>query len=171
MERRSVFALAGAALLAGCASSKLSSMTTASGPLPRVHVIAFAPGGGVLSDAVGVELTNRGFTVLDSGSTITMMARLNLNEVEISKPEGVSKLKDQGVDALLTVRAVGAVDSQPQSASVRLNSTDGGKVLAGVTWQNGWGGIQGSIADRVMRSGLTEAASQIADALVARVAR
>ena len=40
------------------------------------------------------------------------------------------------------------------------------RVIAGVAWQNGWGGMAGSIADRTMRQGLADAAKQIADALV-----
>jgi hypothetical protein len=50
-----------------------------------------------------------------------------------------------------------------------MNSTDTGQILAGVTWQNGWGGECGSMADRTMRSGLSQAARQIADALAARL--
>ncbi len=74
-----------------------------------VSVIALAPGGGMLTDAVGVELANRGFTIIDPSSTSNMMVRLNLNEVEISRPEGLAKLKDQGIDAFLIVRAAGGL--------------------------------------------------------------
>jgi hypothetical protein len=134
-----------------------------------VKVIAFGPGGGLLADAVGVELSNRGFTVIDSATTSSMMVRMNMNEVEISRPEGLEKLKNQGIDALLIVRASGSYDQTPQSASARMNSTLNGQVIAGVTWQNGFGGGAGSAADRVMRKGLSEAAAEIAGALVERV--
>jgi hypothetical protein len=50
-----------------------------------------------------------------------------------------------------------------------MNSTHNGQVLAGVTWQNGYGGAAGSPADRVMRKGLSEAAAEIATALAERV--
>ncbi len=50
-----------------------------------------------------------------------------------------------------------------------MTATEGGRVLAGVTWQNGWGGMGGSIADRTMRQDLSEAASNIAHALSERV--
>jgi hypothetical protein len=53
----------------------------------------------------------------------------------------------------------GGYDQQPQSASVRTVSTANGSMIAGVTWQNGFGGAEGSIADRVMRKGLSQAAS------------
>ncbi len=159
-------ALLALAILSGCASSKLSTIPVSGKLSAPVKVLALDPGGGLLADAVGVELSNRGFTVLDSATTSKLMARLNLNEVEISTPVGLEKLKAQGVDAYLTVRAAGGYDQQVQSASARVNSTDTGEVVAGITWQNGWGGKAGSMADRTMRMGLAEAAAEIADALV-----
>ena len=108
------------ALLWGCASSKVSTLPVSSQTKHTVKVIAFAPGGGLLADAVGVELLNRGFTVIDSTTTSSMMIRLNLNEVEITRPEGLAKLKDQGIDAFLVVRGGGGYDQQPQSASARM---------------------------------------------------
>jgi hypothetical protein len=98
------------------------------------------PGGGLLADAVAVELSSRGFTVIDPGATSSLMVRLNLNEVEITQPQGLSKLRGQGVDAVLVVRGAGGYDQQPQSASARMSSTENGTLLAGVTWQNGLGG-------------------------------
>lgn len=169
MKKYIALALVSVALLGGCASSKVSSLPVASQTKHTVKVIAFAPGGGLLADAVGVELSNRGFTVIDSSTTSSMMIRLNLNEIEITRPEGLAKLKDQGIDAFLVVRGGGGYDQQPQSASARMNSTHNGQVLAGVTWQNGFGGAAGSPADRVMRKGLTEAASEIATSLAERV--
>ena len=144
-------------IVAGCATSTMSALPPSTQAKHSVKTIAFAPGGGLLADAVGIELSNRGFIVIDSASTSSMMVRLNLNEVEVNRPEGLSKLKDQGIDAYLVVRTAGGYDQNPQSASVRLNSTHNGQVLAGLTWQNGWGGAAGSPADRVLRKGLAEA--------------
>lgn len=97
------------------------------------------------------------------------MVGLNLNEIEITRPEGLSKLREQGIDVFLTVRGAGGYDQQPQSASARMNSTHNGRLLAGVTWQNGYGGGVGSAADRIMRKGLSEAATEIAVALAERM--
>ena len=169
LHRRLFLTLSTLWILAGCASSKVSSLPVSSTTKQSVKVIAFAPGGGVLADAIGVELSNRGFTVIDSSATSSMMIRLNLNEVEIAKPEGLSKLKNQGIDAILVVRTAGGQDDNPQSASARMNSTQNGQVLAGVTWQNGFGGQAGSMADRVMRKGLADAAAEIASALAERL--
>ena len=170
MNRRTLIAaLTSAVLLAACASSKISVVPTASGVTHEVKSIAMAPDGGLLSDAVAVELSNRGYNVIDSATTSKMMVRLNLNEIEVTRPEGLAKLRDQGIDAFLSVRAAGGYDQQPQSASARINSTHTGRVLAGITWQNGWGGQAGSIADRQMRKGLAEAATEIADALAKNI--
>jgi hypothetical protein len=128
-----------------------------------------APDGGLLADAVAVELSNRGYTVIDGAATSRMMVRLNLNEVEIATPVGLAKFKEQGIDAFLSVRSAGGYDEQPQSASARLNSTATGQILSGVTWQNGWGGEAGSMADRVMRKGLAQSAKEIVDGLAANL--
>jgi hypothetical protein len=162
---RVVSVLAICAAVTACVASKLSTIPVSGRLAAPVKIIALDPGGGLLADAVSVELSNRGFTVLDSATTSRMMARLNINEVEISTSVGLEKLKAQGVDAYLTVRAAGGYDQQPQSASARVNSTSTGQVVAGITWQNGWGGQAGSMADRTMRKGLSEAAAEIAEAL------
>jgi hypothetical protein len=138
-------------------------------PVKPVRTIAIMPGGGLLADAVAVELGARGFTIIDPGQTSSMMVRLNLNEVELSSPKGLGKLKEQGIDATLVVKAAGGYDQQPQSASARMVSTENGSMIAGVTWQNGFGGAEGSVADRVMRKGLSQAASDIASELVSRL--
>lgn len=157
------------AILAGCASSRVSALPTIAKPATLVRTIALAPTGGILSEAIGVELSNRGFVVIDSATTSKLMIRLNLNEVEIAKPEGLTKLKGEGIDAYLSVSAAAGYDQLPQSASVGMNSTHNGQILAGVTWQQGWGGQAGSIADRVMRKGLSDVAAEITDALVKNI--
>lgn len=166
LGRRSLLlALPALAAIAGCGTSQVSTAPVLGGQTHAVRAIAMMPGGGLLADAVAVELSNRGFTVIDSADTSSLMARLNLNEIEITRPEGLARLRSQGVDAVLTVRAAAGYDELPQSASARVNSTQTGRVMAGVSWQNGWGGRAGSIADRTMRRGLAEAAREITDAL------
>jgi hypothetical protein len=91
------------ACMSGCGLSHVSSVSIA-GPKTSVRTIAIMPGGGLLADAVAVELMNRGFTVIDAAATSNMMVRLNLNEIEISRPEGLAKFKGQGIEALLVVQ-------------------------------------------------------------------
>ena len=159
------------AFLGGCAGPKVSSISiNDSGPKPIVKAIAMNPGGGLMSDAVATELSNKGFTVIDSAATSNLMVRLNLNEIEIARPEGLQKFKAKGIDALLTVKAAASqFDGLPDSATARMVDTNTGKVLAAVNWQNGWAGAAGSPASRMMRSGLQEAASEMANALALRI--
>jgi len=152
--------------LSGCGGSQVSTIPNSGKASHAVRAIAISPSGGLLADAVAVELSNRGFTVIDGADTSRMLARLNLNEIEIAQPEGLAKFRHQGIDALLSVRVAGGYDQNPQSATARVNSTHTGKVIAGVTWQNGWGGTTGSPADRIMRKGLVQAAQEITEGLV-----
>jgi hypothetical protein len=165
LNNRRTFIVAAALAVTGCSGSQVSSLPVAAAPSHPVRAIAMAPSGGLLADAVAVELSNRGYTVIDGADTSRMLVRLNLTEVEIAQPEGLARLRAQGLDAVLSVRAAAGYDGQPQSAAARVNSTHTGRVLAGVNWQNGWGGMPGSPADRTMRSGLVNAARQIVDAI------
>jgi len=151
-----------------CATSKLSTSPSQT-PSHSVKSIAMAPSGGLIADAIAVELFNRGFHVIDTAETSNLLVRMGLSEIEVTTPENLARLRDQGVDAYLVARSAAAADGRPQSASVRVNSTHTGAILAGVTWQNGWGGIAGSPADRVMRKDLTEAAVEIAIDLAKRL--
>lgn len=155
----------------GCASSKVSQLPIANTATHTVRAIAMAPEGGLLAEAVGIELSNLGYTIIDSSSTSKLMVRLNIDEIEISTPQGLKKLEEKGIDAYLTVKGAGAYDNQIQSASARASSTHTGRIIAGVSWQNGWGGQAGSIADRTMRKGLAEAAQEIASSLAASLPR
>ena len=65
------------------------------------------------------------------------------------------------------MRSTAENDGRPQNASARINSTHTEQIVAGVTWQNGWGGAAGSPMDRTMRDDLGDATEKIADALVA----
>jgi hypothetical protein len=165
---RLLYAVLAACVVGACGLAQTGHV---GGSLPTkpVRTIAVMPGGGLLADAVAVELGARGFAIIDPGQTSSLMIRLNLNEVELSNPAGLGKLKGQGIDATLVVKAAGGYDQQPQSATARMVSTENGSMIAGVTWQNGFGGAEGSVADRVMRKGLSQAASDIAGELVSRL--
>ena len=152
-------------ILNGCASSKVSSVRQVS-ITHSVNTIAMAPSGGVLADAVALELFNRRYNVIDTNQLSQYMVRLNLNEIEVMQPQNLTLLKDEGIDVLLNCRAVAGYDGLPQSASVRLTSTHTGEIVAGLTWQNGRGGQVGSVADRTMRKDVTEAAIEIVTELV-----
>jgi hypothetical protein len=132
-----------------------------------VHeLIALGPGAGVIGDAIGLELFNRNFKVVDPQQASSIIGRYNLTEFQITKSEGLAALRDQGIDALLTVKSVSGSDDLPQSVAARVVNTTNGTVVAGLSWQNGWGGQKGSLLDRTVRKDLMEAAKEITDELI-----
>lgn len=152
------------AAVSGCASSRVSTTTRAQIDHP-VRAVAMAPSGGLLADAVALALFERGFNVYDTAQSSALLVRLDMTEVEVTEPQSLTALREQGIDAYLTVRAAAGHDGAPESAVVRLTSTHTGQVVAGLSWQNGRGGMAGSPADRMMRAGLAQAADQIATAV------
>jgi hypothetical protein len=155
-----------ALIFISCASAKVSQSR---GHIKPDLVIALAPSGGVLAEAIGIELFNKGFTVIDTAQMSNLMLRYNMTELELSKPQNLKALKEEGIDGILTVKSVTGYDGKPQSATVRINSTKAwSEIIAGVSWQNGWGGRQGSLADRSKRKDITGAAKQIVRALIMR---
>jgi hypothetical protein len=164
---RSMSLAAIALALAGCSLARVSTAGSGS-PIP-IKTIAMMPGGGLMADAVAVELANKGFTIIDAASTSSMISRVNAKELEISNPESLSRIRAQGVDAILNVRGAVSTDGEPQSASARMTSTHNNMLIAGVTWQNARAGQEGSIADRTVKKGLSDAAAQIANELAARM--
>ncbi len=150
------------AFLSACSTAKMSAVQPAARPAKAVTTIALAPGSGVMGEAIGVELFNRGITVVDADQARSIMARAGLQEYEMTTTAGYAALREKGLEAVLTVKAVAADDGTPESASVRVTDTATGAILAGLSWQNGWGGMRGSMADRTMRANLSSAAQEIA---------
>jgi hypothetical protein len=168
MRSQLLLTLALAGLLSACAPSKMS-VTTPQVPVQTVTRLAIAPGSGVLGEAIAVELFNSGITVVDANEASTIVGRAGLREFELTSSEGYSALREAGIEAVLAAKSVDAADGTPESASVRITSTASGAVIAGITWQNGWGGRRGSIADRAMRKNLSEAAREIAAEIMKRI--
>lgn len=151
-------------LFTACRSSQVSSVAGKT-PNHPVHNIAVSTSGGILADAIGIQLVNKGYEVIEPEQVSSLVARHNLSETEISTPQNLRVLKDNNIDAYLIVRVSEAKDGYPQSASVRLVSTHTGKLISGTSWQNGSGGQQGSLADRMMRVDINKAAKSIVNAL------
>jgi hypothetical protein len=139
------------------------NVSRSSSPLPHeVKTVALMPSGGVLADAIGIELLNYDLDVVDTSTMTGIMARFNLTEIELAHPQNIRKLATEGIDTILLVKSVAGYDNRPESASVRLVSTSTGRLLIGATWQNGKGGASGSPADGIMRTNLSSAARRIA---------
>ena len=149
--------------LIGCASQSMAISRSANPAAKNVKRIALMPGGGVLAEAVGIQLMSLGFDIVDMSVATNTAARLNINEFEYAQPANLKDLANKyGVDCVLIVKSVGGYDGKPNSAAARLLETRTGSLLAGVTWQNGKGGAQESPADNLMRSDVSTAAKKMA---------
>jgi len=153
-------------VLLGCAIAPQVNVARSQIPLEKpVRTIALMPSGGILADAIGLELLRFSFNIIDTGKVSSLMIRANLTEIEITQPHNLSRLFTDGIDAVILVKSVAGYDGRPQSASVKIVHTQTGQLIAGANWQNGRGGVQGSQADQNARVDLAIAAQQIADSL------
>ncbi|MEY5014430.1 MAG: hypothetical protein RIS92_788 [Verrucomicrobiota bacterium] len=149
--------------MVGCASQRMDISRSSNPASANVKRIGLMPGGGVLSEAIGIQLMNLGFDVVDMGVATNTSTRINLNEIEFAQQANLKDLANKyGVDCVLIVKSVGGYDGKPSSAAARLLDTRTGSLLSGVTWQNGKGGAQGSPADNLMRSDLSSSAKKLA---------
>lgn len=149
-------------VLNGCASAVLNISRNPNQLPQKINKIALMPSGGPLADAVGIELLNFGYEIIDTTAVTGYMARYNLNEMELIMPQNINKLSTDGIDTVLLVKTVAGYDGRPESATAKLVATSTGSVIVGVTWQNGRGGAMGSPADGMMRANLSATAKQIA---------
>ena len=124
------------ASLIGCATSHVSVSQNLGLLRHKVHRIALMPSGGALVDAIGIELLNYGYEVVDTTTIAAYMAKDELDEVGLSMPQNLKKLSGDGIDALLVVREVGGYSGSPDSVSTRLISTADGLLIVGVAWQS-----------------------------------
>jgi len=76
----------------GCATSKVGEIGFAAPGQIGIKTIALAPSGGLLADAIGVDLANRGYTVIDTQQTSALLARVNMTEIEVMSPKSLSTL-------------------------------------------------------------------------------
>jgi hypothetical protein len=157
--------------MVACAGAKISAPVQLPPLVDKVDSLALAPSGGVLADAIGTELFGTGFKVIDTQETSNFLVRMNLDEIEILTPRSLTALQARGINAVLSVKAVGGYDGKPQSATVRVVSTKSGELVGSVNWQNGRGGAQGSPADAMMRKDIVSAAQQIGKSLADQLRR
>lgn len=79
-------------ILSGCASSKISSSASNSGKIINpVNEIAMAPDSGLVGDSLAIELSNRGFKVIDSHAFELILSKLNIDTLEMTRPGGLEK--------------------------------------------------------------------------------
>ena len=151
--------------ISGCTGAKLKISKRPIKLDKEIQTIAMMPSGGIIADSIGIELLNYGFDIVDTATTTSMMTRINMTEIEYSKPQNLRQLNSEGIDSIMLVKSVVGYDNRPNNISVRIILTSNGKLIVGATWQNARAGVRGSMADGVSRLVLTEAAISIAEGL------
>ncbi len=152
-------------LISGCAFVKLNIAKRPIKLDKPIETIALMPSGGIAADSIGIEMLNYGYNIVDTATTTSHMTRVNMTEVEYSSPQNLRKLNSEGVDSIMIVKAVQGYDGNPNSITCRIILTNNGQLLVGATWTNGGGGVQGSMADRMHRDGLSDATQDMAKGL------
>lgn len=161
------FVITGTILVcSGCRGSRTTTINRAARADHPVQSIALNPSGGILADAIGVELVNRGFNVIDTQETSNLLVRMEMGETEFMEPANLAQLRERGIDAILTVRSATNADGMIVNASARLVSAHNSRVLGGVAWENAKSGASGSPADHMAKKGVTSAAKEIVQALL-----
>ena len=154
---------------AGCAGARLTEMIQTPYSGPPVRSIAIDPRCGVMGEEIAMHLNRGNLRVFDSDQTIQIARRVGIDEYHINSPEGLEGLRNKGVDALLIVKTMIGWDGKPQIVTARLINTHTSEVITSLSWENGWGGEFGSVADRTMRKSVPEAARQISVSLLNRI--
>jgi hypothetical protein len=124
-----------------------------------VSRLAVAPSSGILGDAVGIELSKKGFSVTYKQETATLLG----GSAQLGAGKGLEDLRAKGIEAVLFIDETGSGEDVPEGATVRVTDTESGQFIAGMTWarRSGIGGWQ--------RKSLADASEEIADALLQKM--
>jgi len=152
--------------LSGCLSNRMTLVQNSNRSGHPIRSIALNPSGGIIADAIGMELLNRGYVVLDTQETSNLLIRMDSSEIEWMEPAQRQKLRDRNIDAVLIVRSSSNSFGTPESVSVRLVSTHDGRVIGGLAWDNAKFGARRSPANYMVKRGVVRAAREITPALI-----
>ena len=155
----------------GCAGARVIETIRTPSSGADVQCVAIDPRGGIMGEEIALRLGNGGLQVFDSDQTMQIARQAGIDAYLINSPDGLEGLRSAGVDALLVVRTMLGWDGKPQIVTARLIDTRTAEVITGFSWENGWGGDVGSVADRTMRKSVPEAADQISMSLLDRIRR
>jgi hypothetical protein len=118
--KRTALCLVAVALWASCASKRPPARPTGPPPIRAIAVVT----GDALARAVSAELYNQGFRTFELPVTQSMT------------PAALQSLAGRGVDAVLVVTFVKGIDSNPDSANMRLVRTGNSETVAAFDWSN-----------------------------------
>jgi hypothetical protein len=161
-------------VLSACGASKTVQTRVADYVPHSARILAVAPAdellvkdSGKLADAIGVELSRRGYTVVNTKAAAEMLTKHGVSPVDVIAPQGLAAFGKEGVDAVLSVTSSSADIGGPgmRYVKAKMTSTRTSTEIGGIDWTNSWGGMPGSPADYMTRKSAAAAAVEIADAL------
>jgi hypothetical protein len=159
-------------LLTGCGGSSLVMKDGAVPPASPLHLIATVSKENppVFTDALTEALSQAGYGILSSGRTISLFRKLGLEPDDLSDPQVLANLKERRIDAVMTLSVEAITDRRGRTlldkVDIRVMGTKEGEQFSTVEWNNSWGCAPGSPCDRANRMSPSEAAAEIAQALV-----
>ncbi|MFW6131788.1 MAG: hypothetical protein ACOC5F_04235 [Candidatus Aminicenantaceae bacterium] len=132
-----VFALLIILLFISCTGSQITQKV---GFIQPSLTFGMAPSGGELADAIERKLIEKGYKVMDRPTLSDIMAEHNLTEKDFSNTDNLEILRNECIDAIITVDATTGYDGEPNDAIVTVKRTNSrGDILASILWENGEG--------------------------------
>ena len=132
-----------------------SSLTTLPAPQDQpstpITTIYVGGSGGILAEAIGLEIAHYGFAVVS----------------EAIPRNGVAP--DEGIGVLDIEWTAALHDGNPNTVIAKVTAPGSGVMLAGVSWTNARAGAAGSPADVMVRKTTVTAAQEIAAGLVHQI--
>ena len=153
-KSRPLLALSLMLLLNGCAAGWGIPVGRFQPMDPPLKTIALAPNGGIFADLIGIELSEQGYAIVDTGATLALLVFMQRTQDDLLSPEIMAVFKGHGIDAVLLVQKVDGTDGLPQTVHIRLYSATSLAEVGGVEWGNSW-----------IRRGVLESAQEIAAAM------
>jgi hypothetical protein len=139
-------------------------------PAQSIHSVAVDFQSGGVGEYVEETLVKNGFQVYRKEETYRLIRNLGLMAIDPSRPEQLALLRKENIDAFLTCRTIFAeIVGRPMEIHLNLYSTDTGKRLIELDWENGWGGQAGSMADRSRKNNFTESAEAVSSRLISEL--
>lgn len=119
-----------ALMITGCTSTeKMTAEDAVRPPPPSLNVIAVAPTG-LLAEAVGSELFQKGYQIIPAAQVSTMIQQAFPGETYLLSPRVLSFLRSKGVQSVLLVTSRSSYGQVPSDAVVQIISTFDGSTLA-----------------------------------------
>lgn len=150
--------------LIGCTGAQVKSNFAASIANKPQYRLASASDS-ILADAIGSELLQYGFVVVERSRLSAVLDELKLNMNGVLLPENLKKVgRILNVDALFFTTAYFDANfgSKIGTASVKLVDVESGELLGGINYQNGSGCAAGSPCDSGMKESMPDTAAKIA---------